>query len=902
MTTATTAAFHDAHPSRLRARGAQPLKFLLLPFLLLLLGTASAAGLSGTVDFNIEPQKLSTALLDFSKQAGIQVLTATEIVSDLDAPAVRGRMAPTDAIARLLRGTNLKFHAVGANAIAIDTEQTASTTLLSPLSETRGAHDARGSQVRLAQNEQAGKEAPAAKEEPASGKIEEVVVTATKRSENIQDVPLSIGVVTAEDIDRRGLVNAEDYLRGMPGVNQMDAQGYGGQAIIIRGLATDTWLQNFFSGPTTATYFGETPTTTSAGMTGSNVDIKLVDIERVEVLRGPQGTAFGSSSMGGAVRTVPVAPKTDRFEGKVGAGYSQTSGNGGDNYTFQAAGNIPLIADKLAIRATAYVFSDSGYYKNRAGSNAAFLARTAQFGAQALALDEDEVGATYTKGGRIAALFQATEKLRFTASYLSQKSETDGYPVATSGTYEQTAFRVAPEHYRRGETGGVYDTKIDIANGVAEYDLGWGDLLATYSHIKSGTDNVIAWSAELSYPWPISAAYTNPHRENNGEIRLATKLGGQWDFLVGVYGEKIDDTLDLPDVLWSGDPATNFYNPGSRVVGGQLVKRNVEQRAAFGEVSWRFLPGFTLTGGARAYRYDRGIEAFGFGAFRYDLVRNESTSSGETYRANLSYKVGETGLVYAGWSQGFRIGVPQRGLPSGVCDTDNDGVVDGTNITIASTRALNSDSVDNYELGGKFNWFDRRVTVDATLFRMEWEGLPINARAGSTICQGFGYLTNAGAALSEGFELQANFQLSKSVRLDAGGSWVRARLTQDVPLQGFKDGDRLPGSPQVNGTVGLQYGFNVAGHEAYVRTDAIYVGDFYGDILQTPTLKAGDYVKVDAAARVSFGNLSVDLFVRNLTDEDEYTRRAIAPVSFSPDTFGYRPRPRTIGMQFIYDF
>src|SRR5262249_48739166 len=156
--------------------------------------------------------------------------------------------------------------------------------------------------------------------------------------------PVSIAAITSEEINRRGLVSAEDYLRGIPGVNQGSAMS--GSSVVIRGLETSPSFQNFSSGPTVATYFGETPTPDSGGLSNNgSVDIKLVDMQRVEVLRGPQGTSFGNSSLGGAVRTIPVAPNLERFEGKVAANYSVTSGTGGGNDLFQAIGNFPLIAD-----------------------------------------------------------------------------------------------------------------------------------------------------------------------------------------------------------------------------------------------------------------------------------------------------------------------------------------------------------------------------------------------------------------------------------------------------------------------------------------------------------------------------------------------------------------------------
>ncbi len=891
-------------------------KLLLTASMALLLGGsmsgwASQPAPTDKLVLNIAAQPVGDALNELARQTGLQVVLYSDVGEGVRAPAVIGTYTAEAALQRLLANSNLRYKFLDSRTVTIQGK--GEDAALSPQGRRiTGAEE--GGTLRLAQvsSDSAQSNASAAGQsaqekaqaagsgENAQGpKLDEIIVTARKREEKLLDVPASIGIISKDDIERKGLVHSADYLRGVAGVSQVES-GSGGQAIVIRGVVTDILAQNFYSGPTTSTYFGETPTTNSGGLSASNVDIKLVDIERVEVLRGPQGTAFGSASLGGAVRTIPVAPKLDRFEGKLASGYSQTSGNGGRNYMFQGVGNVPLIGDKLAIRAVAYAFSDSGYYTNRAGSDTAFQSRILG-GVGTFATDEEEVGSYYSAGGRIAARFQASDALRFTLSYLTQKNEMDGEAVANSGKYEQTILRVAPEHVRRGQTGGLADAQIDIGNAVVEYDFGWADLLATYSHITSLGSTVYGNTLyAASLPYPVSQDVENPHREHSAEIRLATKLGGAWDFLVGLYEEKLDDAYLLPDSIWFGNPAANIYIPGSRTVGGQIQRRDEKQRAAFGEVSWQFLPGFTLSGGVRAYSYDRSLEAQGTGAFFFPFVRQESDATGTTYRANLSYKPGDNALLYTGWSQGFRLGQPQRGVPtSTICDGDGDGVIDGTNTTLASTRVLNSDTVDNYELGGKFATSGRRLMVDAAVFRTEWSGLPVRVTPNSVLCS-FTYLANAGKALSDGIELQANFQATEALRVDFGGSYVHARLTQDVPVQGFKAGDRLPGSPNVNGNLGVQYSFSLAGHAASVRTDAIYVGSFYGNILESLNTKTDAYVKLDASARMAFDNLSFDLYVRNLTNEDAFTYRSI--LTFTNDLFGYRLRPRTVGVQINYDF
>ncbi len=876
--------------------------------LLVLNGLAVAGGPGESkVSLKIDATSMEQALSEFARQTGLQlVFPAEEVTQGLAAPRLTGSFTPQAALSQLLANSGLYYQFINENTVAIRAVRPADSEAGKKISGGGLRGSGRGDVgLRLAHAGEAARADGQAEDKSSAAAegarksaedrkdVSEIIVTATKRAQSVQDVPISIAVLTNEDIERRGLVGAADYMRGIPGASQVEA-GYGGQLIIIRGMESQSRAQNYYSGPTTATYFGEAPTTNSAGLIGgSNVDIKLVDIERVEVLRGPQGTAFGNSSMGGAVRTIPVAPKLDRFEGKLGAGYSATSGTGGDNTMFQAVGNLPIVADKLAVRAVAYRFSDSGYYRNRAGSDTAFQARIIG-GAGGFAADENEVGAYRAFGGRIAALYQASERLRFTLSYLKQKTETDGWAAATTGEFEQSLLQVAPEHVNRGQKEGLSDTHIGIANGVMEYDFGWADLVGTYSDIRSGT--LLAFPITLFLtPYAYSIERDLNHREHVGELRLATKLNGAWNFLAGLYVEKQHDYYPS-ESLWHGDPAASVLTGNN----WSIDERELKQKAAFGEVSWTFLGNFTLTGGLRAFDYTRTIlqeAARSKGAAFNTVTFGETDASGTTGRLNLSYKIGENALVYAGWAQGFRFGKPQPPQNNPLCDLNNDGVYDGTNITLASSGVLNADSVDSYEIGGKFASPGRRVMMDAAVFRMDWDKIPV-----AQILPCLSAVTmNGGTARSEGVELQASFQLTDAFSVSSGGSWIDATLTQDVPAFGAIAGDRLPGSPKVNANLGAQYQFNIAGHTAFVRTDAIYVGPFYND-LRGPRLandRAGDYVKLDASARMVMDHMYIDLYVHNVTDEDAFSFRGAGPYS---EFFGFRLRPRTVGLQLGYDF
>lgn len=728
--------------------------------------------------------------------------------------------------------------------------------------------------------------------------LEEIIVTATKRSVSIMDVPISITAITAEEIDQRGFVSAQDYLRGIPGVNQTEDPV--GSSIIIRGLETSPSFQNYSSGTTVATYFGETSTTNSAGLAGNtNVDIKLVDIERVEVLRGPQGTSFGNSSLGGAVRTIPVAPNLVEIEGEVSGGLSQTSGYGSGNHMLQGVINVPLIKDMLAIRATTYQFEDSGIYRNTASTDPVIQAAAAEYGAEAFANDEDDVGQSKFTGGRISALYQPTDNFTMSLMYLSQKTEIDGNALANNGSFTQAVFGVDPLHRIRGQTGAASDMDIEIFNLTMEYDFGWASLLATYSDLESGALNTSSFSQSTPI-WPLSYLQDGAHDENSFEVRLTSQLYGPWNYLVGIYAEELDDDAVF-DYRWQGsDPDTALFPPDTGVYDDV---RNLKQKAAFGEVSWNLLENFTFTGGARFYDYSRHARVETSGAlFGEDLSLVEADASGNTFKANLSYIPNEDTLLYATWSEGFRLGKPQPGLPAGACDVDNDGIIDGSDVPIESTKSLESDEVDNLEIGGKFTLLEDRLVITADIYRINWDGVPFRTSAPDLPdgC-GFTYNANAGSAESQGVEFQANWYATDALRVDFGASTIDAQLSEDAPLLDGLKGDRLPGSPEFNANFGLQYAWAIAGRDTYVRADSIYVGEFYGDLQESEATRAGDYIKIDLNGRVAVtDSLDLDLYVTNLTDEDAYTFRGTFDSGRSD--FGFRMRPRTIGMRLHYSF
>lgn len=723
--------------------------------------------------------------------------------------------------------------------------------------------------------------------------LEEVIVTATKRSENLRDIPVSIAVIGTEDIERRGLIGAQDYLRSVPGVNQIDIGGVD-NSVVIRGINTSPQFENFSAGPTVATYFDETSLTGAGGVGAGGIDIRPVDLERIEILRGPQGTTFGSAALGGAMRLLPARPKLGDFGAKVEASYGSTEGLGSDNSMIQGMVNIP-VAEDFAVRAVGYRYEDSGYYRNVGGLDPTLIAMYERYGAEYGSLirgyTQTDVGRMRSTGGRLGALWQPTEKVSLALNYLTQTIEQDGTPGADAiGGFNQSRPPVVAEGRLRGQEGTAADTDLDLASAVLGVDVGWGDLTTVVSWIETSAPKALDLTRGLGYP------VSNIHRKNDfesftAEARIASKLQGPLQFLTGVFYENTDEDY-LQELISPGTISVQGTSPA----GTASIIRSLKQRAVFGEVSYNLTEKLKMTAGGRYFDYDKDQRflrqggVFGTPITGVTPTRLESSEDGSTLKANISYEPSADSMVYLSWAQGFRLGRPDPGASPTGCDTNNDGLVDGSNVSLADTREIDSDTTDNYEIGGKIALLDRRMTIDVAAYHIDWTGLPIATDIPVPGCPG--YIANAGEATSDGAEFQISLALAKGLRLDFGAGYTKAELSK--PGLGAPEGARLPGSPQINANLSAQYDFDFVGQETYVRADAMYTDEYYTTLRETPSSRSGDYTKIDARTGMQMGQLSFDLFVKNLTNEDAIT--------WGGALAAYRLRPRTYGVQLGYSF
>ena len=716
----------------------------------------------------------------------------------------------------------------------------------------------------------------------------DVVITATKRATTLQETALAVSVLGEEEIDKRGLVGMDDYLAGLPGVSYQD-RGTGSNTITIRGIGLGSQLEQ--NSPV-GSYFGEVPVTGLGpevnGNQAGNADIKLVDIARVEVLRGPQGTLYGSGSMGGTVRVIPNAPNLREAEGRVAAEYSNTGRGGGHNYSVEAAASVPLIEDRLAVRLVAFQFRNDGWIQNVAVSHPTPEV-TAAVNAGALAEDRNHVGADKYTGFRGSVLWRPVDNLSVTLTHLYQRIEQDGFKdvlMTLPGKYQQSRVKVG----EAGTDDEYVNIDLAVTNLVLEYDLGWGTILNSTSKL----DSEASADVELSFfstPF-VGVASRNLNNKEIfvNEFRFVSDFRGPVQIIAGLYYE--DRSAHHERVIrWAAPqpvpPGTFFYTDD--------ITNTEKQTAVFGELAFNPWDPLTLTVGARYFKFKQAIERNRVLGVPTGSEGRRASVDGVNWKVNLSYEFTPELFAYGQWSQGFRS--PRfQGIVLPEYDADGDGLVefrDGIERKVTE-GLLAPDSVDNYEIGIKYQSNDRRFQGALTGFIIDWSGIPISPSL--TAYQGAAFYFNAGKARSTGVELEATLEPVEDLIFSLAASYVNSELSESSPGLGAKGAD-LPGSADYNLHAAVEKRFNMGGNEAFVRGDYTYVSEYFNSLTETGT-PAGGYHLFDLSAGVAINNVKLGLFVKNLTNSAAFT--------WADNVFGlnraYRLRPRTIGVNASVSF
>ena len=703
----------------------------------------------------------------------------------------------------------------------------------------------------------------------AGAVLQEILVTATKRGDaSTLDIPASISVADEDLISKRGMVGMEDYLRTLPSTNFLD-RGAGRNGIIIRGVTASP--QDDIA---VGVYIDETPVTGMGSLAGGNPDLKFIDMQRIEVLRGPQGTLYGDGSIAGTVRVIPNAPDLSGFSAEVAGATSSTADLGGQNNMMRGVLNLPVIEDKFAIRIVGYDYDNSGYYENTAGDSATKKIWADEFGG---VVTSGEAGDDQYTGGRITAFWQVSDDFDVTFSHMTQDIEQSGIPesmLALEGK-SRTPFQ------RRDGSGESLKIDLDVTSLKMNLDMGSYELFSSTSKAETKTlqdrDLGAYFGPMLGVDdMPIYLADSAHAEQFTQELRLNTRLDGPWQFLVGAFYQDYERTAGQK-MTFEGAPALDLFE--GALLFQSTFGDNLKQLAFFGEASFDLTDQLTAVAGFRHYDYEKDSPDENDGVFNdgYSAGFVENDDSGQTYKLSLNYRPDDTTSFYGTFSQGFRLGGPHPEIPSDICDTT--GVPD----------QIDSDELDSFEVGGKFAFADGRATLNVSAFQVDWTGIPVK----QILACAFEVTANAGEAQSKGVEVDGQLLLSDALRLDYGLSYTDAELTEDSAQLNAKSGDRLPGSPEFSASLGIQADFSMAGRPMFARADIAHIGEYYNN-LQQSGLAAGDFTTINLSLGAEINDsVSVDIFARNLANKEGLTW---VETELGDGRANYI-RPRTIGIE-----
>lgn len=803
------------------------------------------------IAFSIAEQPLSSALTAFAKQAQVQILSRDEdvLIAGKRAAAVKGELDIRQALQRLLADTGLGYEFIDARTVRIIADPGAHR----PTSDAQ--MEAHTERIRLAEaaavaesSDNVGQRAALdpAERDVRQGGIEEIVVTAQKRAERLLDVPIPVTAIDAQVLLKGNQLRVQDYYSRVPGLNYSPGQ-WGEPRIAIRGIVTDP-----YTNPTVGLMIDDIPYGLSINQNGGGgPDIDPGDLARIEVLRGPQGTLYGASSMGGLLKYVTVDPSTSALSGRVQVGTSSVSHGDDLGYNVRGSINVPL-SDTWALRASAFTRREPGYIDN---------VQTSQS-------DINEVDAD---GGRLAALWQPSDDVSLKLSALVQKAQADGSQV------------IEPDlgglRHSLLPTAGKYDRGAQAYSAILSVDFGKVDFVSLTGYSKdsfrSGLDVSAALGAFADQLFGVPFVYYRIDQDTkkfSQEFRISMPLGERVEWLFGAFYN--DERIVTPQLISAADATAT---PVGTLIDTDRADVKFREYAAFTDFTIHVTDRFDLQIGGRQSRTEQRNAAQAPSGPFAGPATPELSDNGDafTYLLTPQLKLSPDLMLYARIASGYR--------PGGI---------NFYNPVLGALPPYKPDETRNYEVGVKGNAFDRLLTFDASAYYIDWDDIQL------VVTNVISFYDNAGGARSRGVELSTELRPAQGLTIGAWAAWGEAELTEDFPptssIFGGK-GDRLPYSPKVSGNLSLDYAFDFAGSStASVGAGVRYIGDRAGGFradAATAQPSLPSYSQVDLSFGVTAGPWSFNAFVNNLTDKRGVT--GIAP--FSVNAFNYI-LPRTIGM------
>ena len=704
--------------------------------------------------------------------------------------------------------------------------------------------------------------ATAAEESP----LAEIVVTATRRAQPLQDVPASVAVVDPDQFAQGGLNSLADVLAYVPGVIFNDNGAPGQGSVTMRGVT------NIFSTASVGIYIDDIPYGSETSFAeGANfaLDALLADIDRVEVIKGPQGTLYGASSMGGALRYITREPSLTEVHGKISSDFSETY-HGGFNQLYKGSVSVPLVHDMLAL-------SVSGFYQDADG----FIDETSR--------SLKDVNSAKLQGGSAALLFEPTDKLKVKLNYMNQKFDfqnanavpfdvTTGTP--TAGRYNEVAPTNTPTAI-----------KFELAGATLEYQLGWATATAVSSYQKF-SQKALDDLTQAFGPF-VDNAVGDPPGTNSvllnfditteriaDEVRLTSSSNGKLEWITGLY--------------FTRESSSNFQgtivSPATFNLVQQIFPSGYKEYAGFGDVTYYITPQFDTTLGLRLSHNEASVSFSGTGVFAGpDIDQRTVTDNVKTYLFNARYRPTKDLSLYARIASGYR--------PASA----NLALIDPNTGQQLSEPFIKADSLWSYEVGAKGAVADGVFSYDAAVYHINWKDLQV-FRSFMGVNVGGNADSNV---LINGVETTFTFRPIKALSLIASASYSSSELAHDDASIGARESEQLPGIPK--------WTFSFTGNYEVPLTDQLkgflaggvnYKGDtktsFFGGtaangtplVPSSPNYTIPHYTTADLRLGVSImDRYQVSLYATNLFNEYGYQSATTASFGGTATIL----RPRTVG-------
>jgi iron complex outermembrane receptor protein len=745
--------------------------------------------------------------------------------------------------------------------------------------------------------------APADKGAGTATGLEEIVVTAEKRESTVQKTPISLTAITGADIQDRGLTDLSSLLQSVPGVS-IRTSGPGLTEFELRGIASTGG-----NSPTVGFYLGDTSLTAPAASNEGKVVISpdLYDLNRIEVLRGPQGTLYGSGSMGGTIKVVPNAPNPSGFDASAEATLGDTA-HGGFDHAENAMVNLPFGGGIAAVRIVGSYSDDSGFIDRVVTAPGAFPINNGKVRGNVLAApvadDFKDVNDVQRTSVRISALVKPTEQLSITPSFFYQKLNSGGLPYIDSdpGTNAHYQPFNLPEPYSD-------EFKLGSLNLVYRTDAFEIDSTSSYwkRHEPVIQDATESWQTGLALPsfdpaaggiGPAPAIEDLQSHQTSEEIRLSSVGDSALKWLVGYYYEDFSSEWNVYFPAAGAIPvfgSTNLFTYLSPTI--------ILQQSQFGELTYNITPALAVTAGVRHYAYDESQVTTQSGVLATPgIYSSAERDHGVLPKFSLSYDVNPDLLLYTTAAKGFRPGggtgpVPTSGPLS--CETELQSESNSTQF-VAGPTSFKPDSVWSYELGEKLRAADHRVTINSSVYFVKWNGVQqVNALSPC----GFIYTANAGNAQVYGGEIEIQAVIVNNLILSANTGYVHAALVSSNLLNaGFNPGTPIQDDPRWTASVSLAYRHPLTDRLDFTaRADSTYTDARTDETFAINDLPPYDLTNIRAG--VEGKNWSAVLFVNNVADKrallNDITQAAVNLATYNRIAVS---QPLTAGVDLNYRF